>query len=393
MVKRLIIAVILLAVIVGGIVGFNRFRDSMISDFFANQKPAPVTVSTSVAEPITWRPGIEAIGTAVAARGVDLAVEAGGTVRQILFKSNEHVEEGQKLLQISEREELADLAAAEAALELAETELDRARTLRERGVSAVNNLDTAQAQAASARAQVAKIQAMLQQKELTAPFEGVIGIPQVDVGGYVTAGTVYATLQDLDAMRVDFALPEQQISRIRPDMPVTATSEVGDYRASGKITGIEPKVDPNSRLVTVRAEVANETGQIYPGQFLRVRVELPDEEQVIALPQTTLMTSLYGDSVYVVRDGEEEDQKVVEQVFVKAGRRDGGLIEIVSGLEPGDVVVNAGQNRLSGGAPVTIDNTVSPAGAEPAGAPEPANGQPQAQAQQPAAAGAETETE
>lgn len=207
-------------------------------------------------------------------------------MRQILFKSNEHVEEGQKLLQISEREELADLAAAEAELELAETELARARTLRERGVSAVNNLDTAQAQAASARAQVAKIQAMLQQKELTAPFAGVIGITQVDVGGYVTPGTVYATLQDLDAMRVDFALPEQQIGRIRPDMRVTATSEVGEYRASGKITGIEPKVDPNSRLVTVRAEVSNESGQIYPGQFLRVRVELPDEEQVIALPQT-----------------------------------------------------------------------------------------------------------
>lgn len=335
MVKRLIIAVILLAVIVGGIVGFNRFRDGMISDFFANRKPAPITVSTSVAEPITWRPGIEAIGTAVAAQGVDLAVEAGGTVRQILFKSNEHVEEGQKLLQISEREELADLAAAEAELELAETELARARTLRERGVSAVNNLDTAQAQAASARAQVAKIQAMLQQKELTAPFAGVIGITQVDVGGYVTPGTVYATLQDLDAMRVDFALPEQQIGRIRPDMRVTATSEVGEYRASGKITGIEPKVDPNSRLVTVRAEVSNESGQIYPGQFLRVRVELPDEEQVIALPQTALMTSLYGDSVYVVRDGEEEDQKVVEQVFVQPGRRDGDMIEIVSGLEPG----------------------------------------------------------
>ncbi|MGP3696477.1 efflux RND transporter periplasmic adaptor subunit [Rhodobacter sp. NSM] len=360
MVKRLIIAVILLAVIVGGIVGFNMFRDQAISDFFANRKPAPVTVSTSIAEAITWKPGIEAIGTAVAAQGVDLAVEAGGTVREILFQANEHVEEGQKLLQISEREELADLAAAEAAAELAETELERARTLQQRGVSAINNLDTAQAEAASARAQVAKIRAMLQQKELTAPFAGVIGIPQVDVGGYVTAGTVYATLQDLDAMRVDFALPEQQISLVQPGMPVTVASEAGSYSASGKITGVEPKVDPNSRLVTVRAEVGNETGRIYPGQFLRVRVELPDEEKVIALPQTALMSSLYGDSVYVVRDAEEEGQKIVEQVFVKAGRRDGEMIEVASGLEPGDEVVNSGQNRLSGGAPVAVDNTVQP---------------------------------
>ncbi|AXQ95067.1 efflux RND transporter periplasmic adaptor subunit [Cereibacter azotoformans] len=360
MVKRLIIAVVLLAVIVGGIVGFNRFRDQMIVDFFANRTPAPVTVSTSVAEPITWRPGIEAIGTAIAAQGVDLAVEAGGTVREILFRANEQVEEGQKLLQISEREERADLAAAEAALELAETELERARALQERGVSAVNNLDTAQAQAASARAQVAKIRAQMQQKELVAPFNGVIGIPQVDVGGYVTPGTIYATLQDLDAMRVDFALPEQQIGRIKSGLPVSVVSEAGGYSARGEITGIEPKVDPNSRLVTVRAEVANETGRIYPGQFLRVRVELPDEEQVIALPQTALMTSLYGDSVYVVRAGEGDAPRTVEQVFVQPGRRDGQMIEIVSGLEPGDEVVNAGQNRLSGGAPVTVDNTVQP---------------------------------
>ncbi|MCE6952808.1 efflux RND transporter periplasmic adaptor subunit [Cereibacter sphaeroides] len=360
MVKRLVIAVILLALIVGGIVGFNRFRDAKIAEFFSTMQPKPVTVSTSIAEPGPWMPGVEAIGTAVAAQGVDLSVESGGTVREILFTANAEIEKGQKLLQISEREERADLAAAEAALELAESELARARTLQERGVSAVNILDTAKAQADSARAQVAKIQAVLQQKELVAPFSGVIGIPQVDVGEYVTVGQVYATLQDLDAMRVDFALPEQQISVVKPGLPVTVSSEIGSYNAKGRIIGIEPKVDPNSRLVTVRAEVGNETGKIYPGQFLRVRVELPPEEGVIALPQTALMTSLYGDSVYVVRPAEEEGQKKVEQVFVTIGRRNGEMIEIVKGLKAGDEVVNAGQNRLSGGSLVAVDNTLQP---------------------------------
>ncbi|WP_248633167.1 efflux RND transporter periplasmic adaptor subunit [Cereibacter changlensis] len=363
MVKRLFIAVILLVLIVGGIVGFNRFRDQAIGDFFANRVPPAVTVSTSMAEAITWKPTIEAIGTANAARGVDLSVEAGGTVEEVAFSANDRITAGQRLVQISERAERADLAAAEASLALATTQLDRARELQERGVSATNNLDIAQSEAASARAQVARLTAILEQKELSAPFDGVIGIPQVELGQYVTVGQVYATLQDLDSMRVDFSLPEQRISQIRAGLPVSVATEVGDYQARGTITGIEPKVDPNSRLVTVRAEVENAQGTLYPGQFLRVSVELPSEENVIAVPQSAVTTSLYGDSVYVVRAGEEEDSKTVEQVFVTVGRRSGQMIEIVSGVEAGDEVVNAGQNRLSGGASVVVDNTVAPVAA------------------------------
>lgn len=364
MVKRLFIAVILLVLIVGGIVGFNQFRAKAIGDFFASRTPPAVTVSTSTAEAITWKPTIEAIGTASAARGVDLSVEAGGTVQEIAFRANDRVSAGQVLMQISERAERADLAAAEAALGLATTELNRARELQERGVSATNNLDVALSEAESARAQVAKLTAILEQKELSAPFDGVVGIPKVEQGQYVTIGQVYVTLQDLDSMRVDFALPEQRISVIRAGLPISVATEVGDYRATGSITGIEPKVDPNSRLVTVRAEVENAEGTLYPGQFLRVSVELPLEENVIAVPQSAVTTSLYGDSVYVVRDGEEADSKKVEQVFVTVGRRSGQMIEITEGLEPGDEVVNAGQNRLSGGAAVVVDNTVAPVAAE-----------------------------
>lgn len=363
MVKRLVIAAILLALVAGGIIGFNLFRARMIAQFFATQKPPVMTVSTVVARPLVWTPGIEAIGTAVAVNGTDLSVEAGGTVREVLFAANDRIEAGQKLVQISEREELADLAAAQASLNLAEIELSRARTLQERGVSAVNNLDTAKAQAVSARAQVAKLTAVLQLKELAAPFAGVIGIPKVKVGEYVTVGTVYATLQDLDRMRVDFTLSEQQVAAVKPGLPVAVSSEVAGFAARGRITGIEPKVDPNSRLVTVRAEIENAGGRLSPGQFLRVRVELPTEEGVIAVPQTALTTSLYGDSIYVVRPGDEAGTQKVEQVFVTTARHSGGLVEITRGLAPGDEVVDAGQNRLTPGALVKVDNTVQPAAA------------------------------
>ena len=212
-----------------------------------------------------------------------------------------------------------------------------------------------------------KLQAVLEQKALEAPFSGIIGIPKVEVGGYVEPGTVYATLQDIDTMRVDFSIPEQQIRLIEIGMPVIVSSEVGGTELNGQIVAIEPKIDPNSRLVGVRAVVEEANGQINPGQFLRVRVQQPVEPSVIALPQTTVTSNLYGDSVYVVRkDGEAEDAPLkVEQVFVEAGRRARGLVEIAKGLEPGDQVVTAGQNRLSGGATVVIDNSVNPATAQP----------------------------
>lgn len=362
MIKRLFIAVIVLGLIGGGIVGYNLFRAKMIAQYFAGMTPPPVTVSVTEVQPVSWTPGLEAIGTARAAQGVDLAIEAAGVVREIAFEANDTVTEGALLVQIDERTERADLAAAEAGLSLAETELARARALQERGVSTTNSLDVAEAQATEARATVTKLKAVLETKRLTAPFAGVIGIPRIEQGQFVTPGTLYATLQDRDHMRVDFTLTEQQVGLVQAGQPVTVTSEVGDISANGRITGIEPKIDPNSRLVTIRAEVDNPTSGITPGQFLRVRVDLPTEDGVIALPQTVVTSNLYGDSVFVVRQAEAADQpERVEQVFVRLGRRSGALVEITSGLTAGDRVVNAGQNKLSAGAAVRIDNTVSPA--------------------------------
>jgi membrane fusion protein (multidrug efflux system) len=365
MIWRLFLAVILLGVLVGGIIGFNMFRASMIEGYFASMQPPPVTVSTVEVEPITWRPGIEAIGTAHSISGVELAVETAGIVEDILFQANDEVTANQHLVQIDDAIERADLAATQAELDLAETQLVRAEELRSRGVTAISDLDEAQAAATSARAQVERLTAVMNQKSLEAPFAGIIGIPQVDIGEYVTPGTIYATLQDLDNMRVDFAVPEQQVRLVAMGMPVTLTTEVGSTTLRGRITAIEPRIDANSRLVNIRAEFENpEEGGVNPGQFLRVRVELPSEENVVALPQTVLSSTLYGDSVFVVHtEGEGEEAKsTVEQVFVTAGRRSLGFVEIAEGLEAGDVVVSAGQNRLTGGAQVVVDNTVNPSG-------------------------------
>ncbi|MDT8856486.1 efflux RND transporter periplasmic adaptor subunit [Paracoccaceae bacterium Fryx2] len=358
MFKRLFIAIVLLTLVVGGIVYFKFFRDDMIAGFMSQMVPPPVPVSTEAVTPVTWEPGIDAIGTALSARGVDLAIESGGLVRALLFAGNDTIVEGQHLVQIDDDSEKAALAAAEAALTVAMAEARRAETLSARGVGAANTVETAEAQAASARAQVAQVQTTLDSKKLTAPFVGVIGIPKIEIGQYVTPGTVYATLQDLGQMRVDFAVPEQQIADLKLDGAVTVKTEVGNFSASGKIIAIEPLVDANSRMVSVRAQVENPSGTLYPGQFLRVRISLPSEEGVIAVPQTAVSSTLYGDSIYVVRSGEAEGALKVEQVFVTLGRRSGSRIEVVKGLAAGDQIVTSGQNRLTSGASVRIDNSV-----------------------------------
>lgn len=356
MIKRLVIAILLLGLVGGGIVGFNMFRDQAIEDFFANRTAPPVPVDTVLAEAGEWTPAIETIGTVFASRGIDLAVEASGVIREIGFKANDRVDAGQVLVRVADEIEQADLAAAEAAVHLAQQSLDRLSSLGARGVASESTIEEAQANLSSARAQVQRIQAQIDQKVLVAPFEGEIGIPEVEEGQFVTAGTAVATLQDVDTLRVDFTLPEQNQQRIEIGQPVNVSSETG-AEATGFITAIEPRIDPSTRLITVRAELENHEGELSPGQFVRVRIALPAEEHVIALPQTAVVTSLYGDYVYVVAEAEDEGAGMtVRQVFVRTGARLGGRVEVVEGLSAGDRVVIAGQNRLSNGSPVTLSD-------------------------------------
>ncbi|MFG6040579.1 efflux RND transporter periplasmic adaptor subunit [Brucella abortus] len=376
MIKRLILAIIFLVVVVGGLIGFNLFRSKMIKDFFANMQQPAQTVSTVTVEPGVWQPGVEAIGTASALNGVDLTVQLDGVVQKINFKANQDVKQGDILLQMEDSIQRADLAAAEAEAVLAQQNLNRADTLRTRGVGAVSNVDTTASAANAAVALVEKMRATLAQKSVKAPFSGVIGIPKVDIGQYLTPGTVIATLQNIDIMRIDFTVPEQLLATIKLGQTVKVGSNADTLDFTGKIVGIDPKIDPTTRLVSVRAEVDNPDHKLTPGQFVQVRVELPEESNVIALPQTSIVSSLYGDYVYVVRPEQKQEsakaseaakvqegqKQVAQQVFIKLGRRSAGNVEVTSGLKPGDIIITAGQNRLSSGVPVKIDNTVNPSG-------------------------------
>ncbi len=382
MVKRFVIALVLVVILCGGLIGFNMFRSQMIGEFFANMTPPPVTVSATTVEPTSWAPEIETIGTLWAWQGVDVAVEAAGIVKTIDFRANDRVEAGQLLVQIDDAVQRADLIAAEAAVERDRAQLERARRLRETGVASETTLEDAQTALANTESTLARIRAVLEQKAIEAPFSGTIGIPRVDVGQYAEPGTLIATLQQLDKMKVDFTVPEQMMGELHIGQAASFGLTEGDFPYDGAIIGIDPKIDPQTRLVSVRAQIDNPDDALRPGQFARVRVQMPAAENVIALPQTSVVTSLYGDYVFVVEEAETEagaepapsgdntdaadnapsaPSLTAKQVFVTLGRRQGNMIEIVEGLSAGQSVVTSGQNKLANNAPVTINNAVDPA--------------------------------
>ncbi len=375
MIKRFIIAIILLVIIGGGLVGFNLFRAQAIKDYFANMKQPSQAVSTIDVKPGKWLPGIEALGSARAEDGVNLTFQVDGIVKEIMFKPNQIVKKGDLLLQLDDEIQKADLVASKAEAELSEQNYKRAQTLRTQGVGAVSNVDTTAAALSSAKANVAKAQATLDLKRLIAPFSGVIGISRVDIGQFMAPGTVVATLQNVDTMRVDFSVPEQELKNLSMGQEVHIGASASDYAFKGKIVGIDPKIDPASRLVSVQAQVDNSDKSLVPGQFVQVRVILPEEDNVVILPLTTVVTSLYGDYVFTVvkkeadknaaaDTAEKTDDLVLHQIFVKLGRRTGNNVEILSGVKDGDVVVTSGQNRLSNGMSAHINNDVNPADAQ-----------------------------
>jgi len=386
MIKRFLIAIFLLLLFGGGLVGWNLFRDRLIQNIFANMPVPTVTVSTVEVKSEAWTPILSAIGTANASQGVDLAVETTGVVQAIRFQANQRVEKDAVLLQLDDAVQQAELADAKAKAALARTALERAQELRSRNVGSEATLEAAQSAREATDAQVARLEALLQQKQLRAPFSGIVGIPRVDLGQYLSSGAMVATLQDLDTLRADFSVPEQRLPDLRIGQRVRIQPGAGQAELPGEITGIDPKVDPSSRLVSVRARIEGAAGRITPGQFVQISVELPREDAIIALPQTAVVTSLYGDYVYVVRPVEAKEGETpaegaapkleARQIFVTPGRRADGKVEIVNGLKDGDIVVTAGQNRLSNGTPVAIDNTINPADLKKQAAPEAAEAKP-----------------
>ncbi len=360
MTKRFIIVGLVLAVVFGGLAAFNYILKPEIIRSVLSSRPVPavpVTVAAAKAEP--WRGEIQAIGTLDAVRGVTLAPQVAGRVEAIMFRSGETVKEGYALLKLEDSVERAQLLEAQADLKLKEQALARNRELASRGNAPQANLDKALAERDAALAQVERIRAQIGQKTINAPFDGRLGIRQVNLGQYLAAGTAIVSLMATDPIYVNFSVPERDLPRIRVGQTVhVAVDGLGDKLFSGTLTSLDSKVDQATRNILVQATLENRDGLLVPGMFGHVRVELSQERTFVVVPETSVTYSLYGDSVYVVVEKAAPDGKPqlnVERRFVRVGERRVGQAGLTEGVTPGERVVTSGQLRLQPNSSVTID--------------------------------------
>lgn len=365
MFKRMLIMLIAVGVVLGGVFGFKAFVGMKIKEAMAGMANMPQTVSTITAVRTDWQERIEAVGTLRAVRGADLSLETSGVVEEINFQSGDEVEEGKLLLRLRDTDENAKLKALEAMERLYGLTYERNLKLSKTQAVSQAVVDSDRANLDNFKAQVAQQKAMLDKKSLRAPFAGKLGLRQVDLGQYLPAGTVITTLQALSPIFVDFYLPQQALNQVKVGQDVVA--EVDTYperRFTGKITAISPKIEATTRNIQVRATIENADKALLPGMHVTVQVSVGKPQSLVTLPQTAISYNPYGNLVYLVdskgKSADGKDQLVAEQTFVTLGATRGDQVAVLKGVEPGQVVVTAGQMKLRNGIPVAVNNAVQP---------------------------------
>lgn len=365
MTKRMLIMLGVVAVVFGGIFGWQALKAHFIKQFFASMSAPPQTVSTTVAAFQEWQPQLEAVGSLRAVKGADLALEVSGIVDEIAFQSGQDVEAGALLLQLRAEDDIARLHSLEANAQLAQITYDRDRKLVNTQVVSQATLDSDAAKLKDAKAQVSAQQAVINKKFIRAPFAGHLGIRAVDIGQYVSAGTTIVTLQALDPIYLDFYLPQQALDQIKVGQTVTAKVDTyPDQGFAGEIAAINPKIDSSSRNVQVRATLKNPDRKLLPGMFATVDIATSAPQRFLTLPQTAISYNPYGSTVYLVdekgKDAKGQSQLVARQTFVTTGATRGDQVAVLSGVKEGETVVTAGQIKLHNGTPLLVNNAVQP---------------------------------
>ena len=382
----MLLLVLALILIIGGIWGFNTYE--MIQGFKAMGVPKQ-TISTTQAAEQEWQPQVHAVGTLRAVRGADISAEVAGVVDSVPFTSGSNVKQGEPLLSLRSSDDLARLNSLKANADLAEGNYTRDQALLEAQAISQAQLDNTAAVLKSAKAQVAEQQALLNKKNITAPFAGTLGVRNVDVGQYLQPGTKIVTLQTLDPIFVDFFVPQQALSQIAPGQKVDASSDTfPGLKFEGEISAIDAKVDADTRNVQVRATLKNPQHKLLPGMYANVNIDAGKGAKYLTVPLNSVTFNPYGETVFVLTTAEqykaEQDAKakaegtaptpaaaggppqpegkqlVSKQVFVSVGPTRGDQVAILKGLKVGDVVVTSGQLKLQNGTAVEVNNKVQP---------------------------------
>lgn len=363
MAKRMAWMITALVIIFGGLVAYNLVRSYFIKQYFASFEPPPVTISTATAKSQIWRPFATAVGTLSAQNGVVLSAEVQGLVAEIYFQSGQLIHKGDLLIKLRDDVDVSDLKNAEANLQLAKIDFDRQKDLLDKDATSRSLVDNAKAKYQQAQAALDHATAVLAQKHITAPFDGKIGIRQINLGEYVSAGQQLVSLQALDPLFLGFDLPEQQLKQLQVGQAVELQIEAHPNQDfSGKITAINSTVDPKTHTIAVQATIPNQQGILYPGLFANVKIIMPQQQRVVTVPQTAVSYSLYGDTVFVVEPkGKDKTGKpilIAKKVYITSGDQRGAEVAILKGLTSGQQVVISGQLKLQNDTRVIINNNV-----------------------------------
>jgi len=364
MVRWFIVVGLLLGALVGGLVWFNHFRDQMIKQFFANNKPPPINVSVAETKSEVVPNLLTAVGDLVAVHQVNVTSDVSGRITDIMFAAGSRVTAGTPLVQLYDAPDQGDLANFKAQATVAELSLDRAKQLAARQFGPQATVDQAQATYDQAQAGIAKTEAIISQKKVRAPFDGELGVRHVEVGQFLSAGTMIVTLTDLSELYANFTVTEKQSAQLKVGQLVRVTVDAYPGRNfEGKITTIEPQISTDTRNIQVQATIANPDRILKPGMFATTTVVLPDKPPVVTVPETAVDYTLYGDSVFLITEKTGDDGKTslsAVRTFVQTGNRVGGRAEILKGVKPGDRVVAVGQIKVPSGAAVAISSEPAP---------------------------------
>jgi membrane fusion protein (multidrug efflux system) len=363
MAKRMILMLGVTAVIVGAL-GFMKFKQIQSAVHASAFQPPPEAVTSIVAHREQWPATMTVIGTMEAVQGVTVSADLPGAVARIAFESGKSVHAGDILVELDTRQERAQLASLEAQRDLAKVNFGRMQQLVDDGVISRMEYDQASSQQKATEANVAEIRATIERKTIRAPFSGILGIRQVNLGQYLSAGQAIVSLQALNPIYVNFGVPQQALSQVVIGHAVRVAKEDQPSVAfSGRVTAVDSVVNEATRNIQIQATLSNPEGKLRPGMFAQVEVPLGAARSVIALPASAINYAPYGDSVFVITDLKDPSGKAyrgVQQQFVKVEGSHGDQVAVVSGVNPGDEVVTSGVFKLRNGAAVQVNNKVQP---------------------------------
>ena len=364
MTKKIILTIVGLLLLAGALAGLKLLQFQTMAAQGAKFVPPPETVTTAEVKADRWQPTLTAIGSIAAVQGVTVSAEASGTVKTIAFESGATVKAGEVLVELDTAIEQAQLRSAAASADLARANLERARVMRGKNLVSAADFDAAEAQAKQTLAQMDNLRAVLAKKTIHAPFAGRLGIRRVNLGQFLDNGAAIVSLQSLDPVYVDFALPQRYLSQLDAGMAVrVATDAFPKQTFTGKITAISPELDSVTRNVRLQATLATD-GRLRPGMYVNVAAVLPETERVLMIPATAVLYAPYGDSVFVVEDKKDEKTgvvgKVLNQRFVRLGKTRGDFVVVASGLDVDQTIVTTGVFKLRNGMSVVVDNKLAP---------------------------------